>query len=87
MTDAGLVSSETLHNRTYLSVTEEGRETLNFFRNRIVRDIREEIDTYIRENEYTLRNEFSILARYDKAVSGEYHPVQHIQYDQFVKGQ
>lgn len=72
LADAGLVSSETLHNRTYLTVTEEGRETLSFFRNRIIKDIRQDIDTYIRENEYTLRNEFSILARYDKAVSGEY---------------
>ena len=48
------------------------RETLNFFQNRISDAIKQEIDTYFRENEYTLRNEVSILGDYYKSTSGDY---------------
>ncbi len=72
LTDAGLISSQTIRNRTHLTITEEGRETLRFFQKRISDAIRQEIDTYFRENEYTLRNEVSILGDYYKSSSGEY---------------
>ncbi|MCM1189892.1 MAG: DUF4364 family protein [bacterium] len=72
LTDTGLILSETIRNRTHLSVTAEGRETLQFFQNRINSAIKEDIDTYFRENEYTLRNEVSVLGDYYKSTSGEY---------------
>lgn len=72
LTDANLISSHTIRNRTHLSITEEGRETLSFFENRISDAIKEEIDTYFRENEYTLRNEVSVLGDYYKSTSGEF---------------
>lgn len=72
LTETGLISSKTILNRTYLSITDEGRETLKLFRNRINIAIRQDINTYLRENECTLRNEVSILGRYYKATSGEY---------------
>lgn len=72
LTDAGMVSSQSIRNRTHLSITEEGRETLDFFRNRISTAIKEEIDSYFREQELTLRNEVSVLGNYYKSTSGEY---------------
>lgn len=72
LTDANLISSETIRNRTHLSITEEGLETLNFFGNRINDAIKQDINTYFRENEYTLRNEVSVLGDYYKSTSGEY---------------
>ncbi len=72
LTDAGMVSSETIRNRTHLSITDEGRETLNYFQNRINEGIKQEINTYFRENEFTLRNEVSVLGDYYKSTSGEY---------------
>lgn len=72
LTDAGMISAEAVRNRTHLSITDEGRETLNFFRNRISSAIRQEIDTYFRENEFSLRNEVSVLGDYYKSTSGEY---------------
>ena len=72
LTDAGLISSETIRNRTHLSITDEGRNTLNFFQNRINEAIKQEIDTYFRENEFTLRNEVSVLGDYYKSTSGEF---------------
>lgn len=73
LTDTKLISSETVRNRTYLSITEEGQETLSFFRNRIGRSIRRDIDVYFRENEYALINEVSVLGNYYRSsISGEY---------------
>ncbi len=72
LTDANLISSETIRNRTHLSITEAGKETLNFFQNRISDAIKQEINTFFRENEFTLRNEVSVLGDYYKSTSGEY---------------
>lgn len=72
LTDAKLISAETIRNRTHLSITAEGRETLNFFQNRVSESIKQDINTYFRENEYTLRNEVSVLGDYYKSTSGEY---------------
>ncbi len=72
LTDAGMISSQSIRNRTHLSITEEGRETLAFFENRINDAIKNDINTYFRENEYTLRNEVSVLGDYYKSTSGDY---------------
>lgn len=72
LTDAKLITSETIRNRTHLTITEEGRETLHFFQNRINEGIKQDINTYFRENEYAMRNEVSVLGDYYKSSSGEY---------------
>lgn len=71
--DSQLILSETIRNRTHLSITAEGRETLSFFQNRVSYAIKEEIDSYFRENELALRNEVSVLGDYYyRAAFGEY---------------
>ena len=55
-----------------MSITEEGKETLNFFENRISDAIKKDINTYFKENEFTLRNEVSIQGDYYKSTSGEF---------------
>lgn len=72
LTDAGMVTSQSIRNRTHLAITEEGRETLTFFQNRINDAIKEDINAYFRENEFALRNEVSVLGDYYKSTSGEY---------------
>ncbi|MCI9141642.1 MAG: DUF4364 family protein [Lachnospiraceae bacterium] len=73
LADAKMIILETIRNRTHLSITAEGQETLHFFQNRINYAIKEEIDSYFRENEYVLRNEVSVLADYYfRAGTGEY---------------
>ena len=72
LTDAGMISTETIRNRTHLTITNEGQETLKFFQNRIGDAIREEINAYLLENEFSLRDEVSVLGDYYKSVSGEY---------------
>ena len=70
--DADLVEAKSNRNRTHLVITDEGRDTLSFFGNRINNSIKEEISAFFNDNEMEMRNEVSILSDYYKAVSGEY---------------
>ena len=44
LTDAGMIVTQSIRNRTHLSITPEGKETLNFFENRIGDTIKQEIE-------------------------------------------
>ncbi len=69
---ADMVKAKSIRNRTHLEITDEGRETLGFFSNRIGAEIREDIDRYFKDNLFELKNEVSILSNYYKSTSGEY---------------
>lgn len=72
LADAHLIEAQSIRNRTHLLITDEGRETLEFFDNRISPAIKEDIKAFFDEKEYTLRNEVSIVSDYYKSTSGEY---------------
>ena len=72
LTDAGLIQIKSIRNRTYLSITEEGKKTLSYFDNRISDSIKDDIDSYLKANELKLRNEVSVQSDYYKSTSGEY---------------
>lgn len=70
--DANLIQAKTIRNRTHLTITEEGQNTLAFFANRVSDAIKKDVDTYLKEHELELRNEVSVLSDYYKSTSGEY---------------
>lgn len=70
--DAGFITTETVRNRTHLTITDEGRETLYHFKARISNVDRQEIDIYFSRNELSLRNEIAVQGNYYKTVSGGY---------------
>ena len=72
MTNSQMISAKSVRNRTHLAITEEGRETLYLFQNRISSTTKDKIDRFFRENELQMRNEVSILSDYYKSTSGEY---------------
>lgn len=72
LVNTGFVTAQSRHNRTYLTITAEGQETLSFFKNRIDTSFKQEIDNFFSTNEYKLRNETSVYADYNKVISGEY---------------
>ena len=72
LTDAGLITAQSIRNRTHLSITREGRQTLNFFGNQINEGIKTDVNLFFKENEITLRNEVSILSDFYKSTSREY---------------
>ncbi len=70
--DAELIKADTLMNRTYFSITEEGRKTLSYFGNRISDTIKKDIDDFLAEKKVELKNESSVTAAYYRATNGEY---------------
>ena len=72
LTDADMLKAKSIRNRTHLEITEEGKETLGFFENRVSSQIKEDIDRYFKENQFELKNEVSVLSNYYKATTGEY---------------
>lgn len=72
LTDTELIKTETMMNRTFLSITEEGKNTLSYFGNRIGDAIKADIDQYMQEKHLDLKNEASITSNYYKSTSGEF---------------
>ncbi len=72
LTDANMVTTQTANNRTLLNITEEGRETLNYFENHISETIKTEILEYFKQKEFELRNELSVQSNYYKSTTGDY---------------
>ena len=72
LAQAGLITAKTLVNRTHPQITEEGRNTLSYFENRISDAIKTDIGEYLKKNELEMRNESSIQSNYYKAVNGEF---------------
>jgi len=72
LTQAGLVHAKTLVNRTHLQITDEGRDTLSYFENRISDAIKADINEYLKKNELEMRNQSSIQSNYYRSVNGEF---------------
>ncbi|MBQ9438721.1 MAG: DUF4364 family protein [Lachnospiraceae bacterium] len=72
LADAGMVHSQTMHNRTHLSLTKDGLDTLHYFENRISYEMKEGIKEYLSENKISLRDEVSILSEYYRGPKNSY---------------
>lgn len=72
LTDASLITTHSIGNRTHLMITVEGKNTLSFFEDNIGETIKKEILNYLGLNEAALRNEVSVTGEYYKSTSGEY---------------
>jgi hypothetical protein len=70
--DSDMVTAKPIRNRTHLSMTDDGRKTLQYFQGRISPAIRNEIDCYFKENKMSMRNEVSVLSDYSKTPDGDY---------------
>ncbi len=73
--ETNLITATTTVNRTQLTITKEGKESLGFFEGRIGEAIKQEIKEYFKENSMELRNEVSVVSNYYKATNGEYEAV------------
>ena len=60
------------HNSTRYEITREGEETLSFFGKNISPTITEDMDQYLKENRFRLRNEVSTIADYYKSTNQDY---------------
>ena len=72
LVEANFIREETTHNRTLYHLTEEGNETIQFFKNNISAAIQTDIDTFIAEKRYELRDEVSVKADFYQNKNLEY---------------
>nr|WP_296065758.1 DUF4364 family protein [uncultured Mediterraneibacter sp.] len=64
LTDSELLKIETTHNRTLYRLTETGTDTIHFFSNKISPEIRTEIDDFLKEKQYDLKEEVAVKSDY-----------------------
>ena len=64
LTDSELLKIETTHNRTPYRLTETGADTIHFFSNKISPEIRTEIDDFLKEKQYDLKEEVAVKSDY-----------------------
>ena len=70
--EADLIQSETIRNSSYFRITEEGKNTLLFFGDKISNAIKEDILHFLQENQYQLRAEVSTPVDYYEQKKGEF---------------
>lgn len=70
--DAGLIRKESIHNSSRYEITKEGEDTLSFFGKKISPAIISDIDEYLKENRFRLRNEVGVISDYYKSTSQDY---------------
>lgn len=73
MVETGFIREETTHNRTLYHLTNEGLETIQFFKNNISPAIQKDVDTFLSEKRYDLKNEVSVKADYYQNSNLEYN--------------
>lgn len=57
---------------TLLLITDEGRNTLQFFENDISEEIKKDVKSFLIENKSQIKNEINITAEYNKVKEHEY---------------
>ena len=70
--ESGFIREELTHSRTFYHLTEEGAETIHFFKNDISPAIQEDINTFLKEKQYELKNEVSVKSDYYRNSNQEY---------------
>ena len=70
--ETNLITAHTTVNRTQLTISEEGKDSLGYFEGRISDAIKKEIIDYLKENSLELKNEVSVISNYYKTINGEY---------------
>ena len=72
MVESDLIRAENTHNRTLYHLTENGSETIHYFRNKISAEIQHDIDAFLKEKQYDLKEEVSVKTDYYLTTSHEY---------------
>ena len=72
MIDSGFIREESTHSRTFYHLTEEGEQTIKYFKTDLSPEIQADIEEYLREKKYDLKNEVSVKADFYRNANDEY---------------
>jgi DNA-binding PadR family transcriptional regulator len=70
--DDAFITVKTIRNSSLYRITDSGLQTLQLFDNLISQGIKDDIETYLRENKYELQEEVSTPADYYQMKKGEF---------------
>ena len=70
--DAGLVKKEAMRNSSRYEITKEGEETLEFFGKNISPAIVSDMDEYLKQNRFRMRNEVGLISDFYKSTNQDY---------------
>ena len=70
--ESGLIRMHSNHSTTRYEITREGEETLEFFGKNISPAIIDDMDQYLRENRFRIRNEAGVIADFYKSTNQDY---------------
>lgn len=70
--DDGLINVESNRSNTSYTLSEQGREMLDYFGNNIPEEIKKEIKQYLSANRYELKQSANILSEYYRTTGGDY---------------
>ncbi|MCI8724795.1 MAG: DUF4364 family protein [Hungatella sp.] len=70
--ESGLICKHANHSTTRYEITREGEETLEFFGKNISPAIVEDMDNYLKENQFRIRNEAGMISDYYKSTNQDY---------------
>lgn len=77
--ESNLIKSDVVRNMTRYELTKEGEDVLYFFGKQLSEGIMKDIDTFIKENKFQMRNEVGITADYFKSSLSSYTVVCKVQ--------
>lgn len=72
LVDADLILAESTHSNTQYTLTAAGKETLEFFKDKITDAITQDVIKFFEENKMELRQETSVIADYYKTTYQDY---------------
>lgn len=70
--ESNLIRVETIRNTSRYEMTKEGEEVLYYFGNKISEAIVEDMDQFLKDNKFKLRNETGIVSDYYKSTDHDY---------------
>lgn len=70
--EAGLIRMDTNRNTSRYEITREGEDTLSFFGKNISPAIVEDMNQYLKDNRFRMRNEVGLMADFYKSTNQDY---------------
>ena len=72
LTESNFIAADVYRNTTQYHLTEEGTDTIAFFNTRISNAIKDDIEQYLTDNKYELKNEVGTIADFYRSTNQDY---------------
>ncbi|MGN0328146.1 MAG: DUF4364 family protein [Lachnospira sp.] len=72
LVESHFISIETIRNTSYYHLTSEGEQTIEFFSKKIPSAVIDDVDMFLINNKYELRNEVGTIADYYRSTNKDY---------------